>query len=300
MLWSKVKLLLSCDGADESTSFPDESDSNHTITAHDNAQVDTAQKKFGTGAILFDGTDDYLSALDSSDWNFGTGDFTIDFWIRFNSSKPSGYAMFLSQYETVNDRWILYFYPTIGIAFYSAGGSGVINFSEGNSNDWSGDTWYHVALVRNGNDWDIYRDGTSVASTTSSESIGDYNAPLEIGRQNEGGTEGYVDGWMDEIRIVKGVAVWTANFTPESNAYSKYIISGYAKLSGIGKQGINIRCINENTDIQDGEIETDGDGYFYFYFADADDTFHVCMDKATISEIDYNAESLPSITPVVE
>ena len=78
-------LLLHCNGVDESTTFTDSSGggvgSPHTVTAVGNAQIDTAQKKFDTGSALFDGTGDYLSLEDSDDWDFGTGDFTVDCWI---------------------------------------------------------------------------------------------------------------------------------------------------------------------------------------------------------------------------
>jgi len=62
----------------------------HTVTAYGNAQIDTAQSKFGGASGLFDGAGDYLSTPDSEDWNFGSGDFTIDFWVRFNSLPGVG------------------------------------------------------------------------------------------------------------------------------------------------------------------------------------------------------------------
>src|SRR3990167_5725818 len=74
---SYTQLLLHCDGVDAATTFTDEI--GKAVTANGNAQIDTAQKKFGTASGLFDGTGDYLSLADSDDWNFGAGDFTIDF-----------------------------------------------------------------------------------------------------------------------------------------------------------------------------------------------------------------------------
>ena len=87
---SNTKLLLHCNGSDESTTFTDSSDSGHTVTAGGDAQVDTAQKKFGTGSVLFDGTSDYLSVANSSEFDLDdTESWTIDYWVRLNASPSS-------------------------------------------------------------------------------------------------------------------------------------------------------------------------------------------------------------------
>src|SRR3990167_5305793 len=78
-------LMLHMDGTDGATTFTDSSDNAKTMTAVGNAQIDTAQSKFGGASGLFDGTGDWLTTPDSTDWDLGTGDFTIDFWIRFSS-----------------------------------------------------------------------------------------------------------------------------------------------------------------------------------------------------------------------
>ena len=82
-------LLLHCNGADTSTTFIDSSRSHKTVTPNGNSQIDTAQSKFGGASSLFDGTGDYLSVPDSEDWNFGTGSFTFDFWVRFNAAPTA-------------------------------------------------------------------------------------------------------------------------------------------------------------------------------------------------------------------
>ena len=60
------------------------------VTANGNARITTGQSEFGGASGLFDGSGDYLSTPDSADWYFGTGDFTIDFWVRFNALPGSG------------------------------------------------------------------------------------------------------------------------------------------------------------------------------------------------------------------
>ena len=71
------------------------------MTAVNQAQIDTAQSKFGGASGLFDGTGDYLSSADSADWAFGSGDFTIDFWLRF--ATVTAQAAFLSQMDAGGD-----------------------------------------------------------------------------------------------------------------------------------------------------------------------------------------------------
>jgi hypothetical protein len=75
-------LMLHMDGVDTCTHFLDSELTPKAVTAVGNAQIDTAQSKFGNASALFDGAGDYLSVPDSADWAFGTGAFTIDFWTQ--------------------------------------------------------------------------------------------------------------------------------------------------------------------------------------------------------------------------
>src|SRR3989339_404521 len=77
-----------------------------TVTANGDAIQTTAQFKFSSKSGVFDGTGDYLSLADSEDWNFGTGDFTIDCWVRFNT--VAGYQTFGAQYVDINNFWEFY------------------------------------------------------------------------------------------------------------------------------------------------------------------------------------------------
>src|SRR3989338_1134677 len=86
---SYTKLVLHSNGTDGSTRFTD-SATNKTTTAYGNAQIDTAQSKFCGASGLFDGTGDYLTLADSDDWSFGTGNWTIDCWSRFNKLFGQG------------------------------------------------------------------------------------------------------------------------------------------------------------------------------------------------------------------
>jgi len=208
---SYTKLLLHCDGVDESTSFPDDSSSAHSPVAQADAQVDTAQQKFGTGSALLDGTGDYIKVPDSADWDFGTGDFTIDCWVRFADTATGTICARISTN---------YFYwsreGSSSWRFRDYGGS--IDFSRSFSN--TIDTWYHVAIVREGSNFKMYLNGVQQGATyTSSASMLDRTASLDIGHMTE--NAGYaLNGHIDEFRVSKGIARWTSNFTPPTSPYS--------------------------------------------------------------------------------
>ncbi|MFB3885601.1 MAG: chitobiase/beta-hexosaminidase C-terminal domain-containing protein [Thermodesulfobacteriota bacterium] len=102
---SYTKSLLHMNGADGSTTFTDDAPGgSHTWTAYGDAQIDTSQSKFSGASGLFDGSGDYLSSPDSDDWYWGTGDFTIDFWVRFAALPGSNnFAHIWSQYVDDNN-----------------------------------------------------------------------------------------------------------------------------------------------------------------------------------------------------
>lgn len=202
-----------------STAITDSSSSGHTITLNGNAKHDTAQSKFGTGSVNFDGTGDYLTIPDSTDWTFGSGDFTWDFWVRFNV-VPTADTPFLTQWNKAFRA--MYNGTTLQMQVEIGSETTVTTAS------WSASTatWYHLAFVRSGSSWYQFVDGTQSGSTGSlSGSITDLGSALHIGWQTS--TSGALNGWIDELRISKGIARWTSNFTPPTSAYTT---DSYTKL----------------------------------------------------------------------
>jgi hypothetical protein len=213
------------DGTDGSHNFVDSSPQAHSITPIGNVRTSTAQSKFSGASAYFGGSGDYLSIPDSADWNFAGGDFTIDFWVRFNSIINA--QMFVSQFADGSNAWYIY-------KDSNANGNKIhILFRIGTvtkgyyymTNNWSVSTgtWYHVAIVRNGSNCYLFIDGTSQTLTTNTSfgtnDVGDLSAPLGIGRYSYSGGGLYLNGWLDEFRISKGVARWTSNFTPPIAPY---------------------------------------------------------------------------------
>lgn len=208
-------LLLHKDGADASTTFTDSSDSAHTITVTGNAQVDTAQSKFGGASGLYDGSGDYIQMPSSTDWNFGTGDFTVDFWVRF-AADPSGEMRIFDLGSYSSGKGLV-------VDYYSTSFNVMHNGNAGSSKSYaftpSTDTWYHVAITRSGSSERMFVDGTQIGTTqTTSEDIQSSTYTPTIGSWTTVHTYEF-NGWVDEFRVVKGTAVWTSNFTPPTAEY---------------------------------------------------------------------------------
>mgnify|MGYP001578078452 CR=1 FL=1 len=213
---SYTKLILHCDGTDAATTFTDEI--GKIVTAVGNAQIDTAQKKFGTASGLFDGTGDYLTVPDSDDWNFGTGDFTVDFQIRINTVARDNAFFDLGNYIA-----------NAGLGCYRSSAGNLVVFMNGGAGKYTNawvpvaGTWYHVEISRSGTDLKVFIDGTQLGATvTNSTDIQAGATGIAIGysvdASNPMGTG--LDGWIDEFRVSKGVARHTANFTAPTAAYS--------------------------------------------------------------------------------
>ena len=236
---SSTTFLLHSNGVDASTTLIDEL--GKIITANGNCQIDTAQSKFGGASGLYDGTGDYLTTPDHADWNFGTGDFTIDFWVRFNSISGTKKHTIYYQQTTDSSDCIWIFLESgveIGLRIYAAT---VLVVSVEKAWVPSANTWYHVALTRSGNSWKWFIDGTQVGTTvTDADAVADYTGVLNIGTGNLGASVIEFNGWLDEFRISKGVARWTADFTLPTSEYGTIKTSkiGIGQSPAIGKLDI--------------------------------------------------------------
>ena len=189
------------------TSFSDSSPSGHTITTVGDTTHSAAQSKFGGDSVYFDGTGDSLTAT-SADFAFGTGEFTIDCWL---------YKTATTQHETLFDTYsaggtngfLCGLWDTGGtMAFYSENGIGWITAT--GSTAVALNTWTHLAWLRDGNTLRMFLNGVQQQTATFGADNLDSSA-LIIGSR---ASSEYMTGYMDEIRITKGTALWTSAFTP--------------------------------------------------------------------------------------
>lgn len=216
--WDSVVLFVDFDGTDGATSATDESNSAHTLTFNSNAQIDTAQSKFGGSSLLLDGTDDNVSCADSADWQLGT-EFTVEAWVRLNTLSANSVICGHNNPTGLQRDWLLRVMSDgqvrLSISPDGLGGSQV--HTEGGSLTTA--TWYHVAATRNADNLiSVWVDGVSVASQTSSVAFFNSTASFRVGAQETGSTE-ELDGWIDSVRITKGVCRYTERFNPPPLAF---------------------------------------------------------------------------------
>lgn len=210
-------LMLHMDGADASTAFPDVSIGNETVTAQADAQVDTAFKVFGTGSAKLDGTGDYLIVTDSTAFDFGSNDFTIDMRVRFDkdfASDSKGTHTML--FADTNDSWLAFEYTFEQDRF----AFGIWPDTDLFSTSLSKDTDYHVAVTRSSNNIRVFVDGTQVGTTQTNSTSVALGSDFFIGANHNVAASLIFSGWIDELRIIDGIAIWTSNFTPPSAAYT--------------------------------------------------------------------------------
>lgn len=216
-------LMLHCDGTDASTTFTDSSPTTaHTVTTVADAQLDTAQKKFGTASGLFDGTGDWLTIPDDADFDFSGGTFTIDCWVRVNS-LAADIGIYSQAFNGATSDYMWLYIDTNGAVKFSVvdTSSETVAITTPNSEITTG-TWYHVALVENGDDWGIFINGVLKgysSDTNRTEESNAYDTTVFIGATHNGtATTKPFNGWIDEFRISNS-ARWTSNFEVPVVAY---------------------------------------------------------------------------------
>ena len=194
----------------------DQSSRNDLITVG-SATISTSVKKYGTGSMLFNGSTDYLRSPSSTLHDLNASDFTIEFWVYFNSVGSN--QGFVSKYgntaETAGGQgyFLDWLQSSTSLRFVLGTVAGVTD----NVYTWSWspsiNTWYHVAVTRSGSSARTFINGTQIGTTTTvvTNDIAS-PAPLQVGKIN--GVTNYLNGYMDDLRITKGYARYTANFTP--------------------------------------------------------------------------------------
>ncbi len=223
-----TKNLLHFDGTDASTTFTDES--GKTWTAYGDAQIDTAQSKFGGASGVFDGINDYIETPDHDDFYLAKDNFTIDFW--FKKAVDNVEMVFCGQcsssgftYDVNNASIVIGIYSNNRIFVMlstggttSTGGAYILVYTT--STSITGTAWRHLAFVRFNGAFSIYIDGVQDGTTNlwPSDLLNNSSKKFSIGRPGEQNSF-YFNGWIDEFRFTKGFARWQSNFAPPTSAY---------------------------------------------------------------------------------
>jgi hypothetical protein len=201
--FGSVKLLAGFDGADAATAFTAEETSPHALTFVGNAQLDTAEQRFGSASLLLDGTGDYVSAADSDDWNFGSGAFTVELEAKFAAFSTA--QDLIAQYQpTGNQRaWMIQRSASSTFIFWLStnGTTGTQKITASFS---PGTDWNHYRVSFDGTTYRLYANGTQIGSATSPVTLFNSTGLLTLGARGDA-SEAF-NGWLDEVRITKGIA----------------------------------------------------------------------------------------------
>lgn len=220
-------LLLQSNTTNGSTTFTDSSSKNHTVTPTGTAQHSTARQKFGGSSIYFDNTAQTIDVADSDDFEFGTDDLTIDFWVNFADVERNA-NNFIGQWnlaDSTNNHMNITYNGLLNRMYFDCifGGSAVVRI---NSDGWNAvnNQWYHIAWVRQGtSNWYLFIDGISQSLNlfggSYSGSLPNFDSGLRLGTNKDGNPQTYAHSYFDEVRVLKGNAAYTANFTPPKSPY---------------------------------------------------------------------------------
>ena len=174
---------------------------------------------YSTGGVDFDGSGDYLSIPDSSDFNIDGTNFTLECW--FKADDLSGNQAIAGQWELAGGTDRNFDFYLVGSTLYFENCRGSTNYSV--TTTVSVDQWYHLAGVLDGTTLKLFVNGTLVGTTTVSGSANNSTANFGIGGYATGTVEEF-NGQISNLRFVKGTAVYTTNFVPPSAALTN--ISG--------------------------------------------------------------------------
>jgi YD repeat-containing protein len=217
--FDNVTLLLHGDGSDQSTVFPDSSASHKALSVGGGAKASVTQSKFGGSAMVFDGSRDYLTLPLTPDLNVGANNFTMEMWIYKVANNPNGSVLLGVEGDAksgvkigidpggnlLTSAWTAPAWD----AWYPGAGPAIAN-----------GVWKHIALVRSGGTVTRYVDGvgTVLVSNLAATSLVDAHTNQVVGGQGSALDRGF-NGYIDEVRITMGLARYTANFTPPTQAF---------------------------------------------------------------------------------
>jgi hypothetical protein len=203
--------------------YTSEDASARTATFAGTATLDTAQKKFGVSSLLIPAGSpaSYINFPDSSplgDYNPGAGNFTIEFWVRFNGDPGTSQQWIIANYDaSTSDRgWSVELDNNqLGFAYSTTGGDLFYLYETWNP---EGDTWYHVCIQRDNDTITHYVDGVALGHVAFTSTINQSAHGLDIGNMKQAGgynsAEG-LDGWIDGVRITIGDVLYSKVEVPD-------------------------------------------------------------------------------------
>ena len=253
-------LYLDMNGANGGTTFTDTSYNAHPISVVGTAHTDTSVKKFGTASLQLDGNSDHIyvtnsnNATDSNDYfNFGTRDYTVECWVRSDSSGTNEQYIWAKSFSGVSQTdpyWIQVTRSNSSVGYNVQMPSGVTaEWIQTANSVWVADTWYHLAVAREGTTTSFWFNGTRVGSgTTNAEAISTHANPyFSIGAgHSTSNTSYYHTGYIDDFRVSSIARYSGASLTVPTaalgakiaNATGNYTSATQTSSATVSKMGI--------------------------------------------------------------
>uniref|UniRef100_A0A6M3KG24 Putative lectin/glucanase superfamily protein n=2 Tax=viral metagenome TaxID=1070528 RepID=A0A6M3KG24_9ZZZZ len=210
---SYTKLLLHCDAS------PFVDVIGKTLTNNGTITLDTTTKKFGAGSAVLNGSSQYFTLADSADF-YLDADFTIDLQFYYDATYQNDGAIYWQRNTGDNDYKFLFGCDATKL-YFSFRDAATYYAQIDATHGMNLNAWNHLALVRYGNVYTIYVNGSSIGTATESHAMPNYTDTVYIGLRTDIST--YLGGKIDELRVSKGIARWTGNFTPPTLAYGSTI-----------------------------------------------------------------------------
>lgn len=259
----------------------------HAVTLTGNVARSSTQSKFGGYSAAFDGSGDLASVASSSDFAFGTGDFTIEFFVR---QAVAGEAVLIDcrPNSSSNGAYITMYVDASVIYLYVSSAVRITGPVV------SAGAWHHIALSRSSGSTRLFVDGTQ-AGATYADATSYISCPVNIGAT--GDFVWVLNGHIDDMRITKGVARYTANFAVPTEAFPNrpMQLSGTVKDSSGNFAARTVRAYKRSTGaLSDSDTSSASD--WTFTLDAADDTAHyvICLDD----DLNENALIFDNLIPV--
>jgi hypothetical protein len=179
------------------------SGTNKTVTANGNAGVAVTASYYGS-ALSFDGSGDYLSIANNSDFGLGSNNFTIEYWLYHNAASSSAH-IFDIRSASDEDSVTAFYASSTQLRIYLNAADKITVSSELKQNQWT-----HHAIVRNGSTLTFYQNGVAAGINTTSGDTLRSSAPAVIGAKRD--FTSALNGYLQDFRIYKGVAKYTGGF----------------------------------------------------------------------------------------
>lgn len=232
--YNSVVLLLHCNGSNGSTTFTDNSPTPKTVTAT-GTSISTTSPKYGTGCLPVSGSGQYLTVTNHADFALGTGDFTIEDWAYVDSFTPALASILnIGAYNTgcllrVESDKIQFFILGTSYTFATTISTG---------------SYHHIAVCRYNGTLYAFLDGTLVGTPQAATGSIPQN-DIIIGKSAHSASE-WLNGRHDEIRITRGLARYTANFTVPASEFgdAQVVLAGNVteSLAPTKWQAVATRC----------------------------------------------------------